>query len=381
MYHHSTADYKVAKSEAATKGRQKMEAMIEKGRASAVSVIEQVQNQVPQDYIAPSKAIAFVNNGRRVELQMPEHAWDKGFPLHRNALGQIAGKLGIGMQALNYYNNLSSPVQGKDTIQHGDWAAELLAHNLTTLMAHNTERNLIRTVNGEARGFLSDKYRRLDSRPLVEAFASACREIGALPIEGYALDTKVHLRAVLPMIFEPIKDEVQLFGLDWHNSDFGNGAHGVSFWNMRVWCTNTAMMEELLRQVHLGARLGNDIAYSDRTMQLDTAANASALTDIVKTQLSPERINKCLQMIIDADAEKMTADKARNLLSAAKVGKGDTERITEAYTGADIEMLPAGNSLYRLSSAVSWVANNTEDAERKIELQGIAGDIMKKVSK
>ena len=44
-------------------------------------------------------------------------------------------------------------------------------------------RHLVRSVGGQVRGVLSDKYRRLDSRPLLEAFAYYLRQaLGAVPI-------------------------------------------------------------------------------------------------------------------------------------------------------------------------------------------------------
>jgi len=46
-------------------------------------------------------------------------------------------------------------------------------------------------VSGEVRGFLSDRYRRLDSRSIIEAFATAVQQKGALPYDGYDTDTKV----------------------------------------------------------------------------------------------------------------------------------------------------------------------------------------------
>ena len=75
------------------------------------------------------------------------------------------------------------------------WARELLAHNLKTIFANRfgKSRYLLRSVHGEVRGFLSDRYRRLDSRPIIEAFATAVRQKGALPYDGYVTDTKVAL--------------------------------------------------------------------------------------------------------------------------------------------------------------------------------------------
>jgi hypothetical protein len=38
--------------------------------------------------------------------------------------------------------------------------------------------------------------------------------------------------------------------------------------------------------------------------------------------------------------------------------------------------MPAGNSMWRLSNAISWVAGKTEHAERKLEISKVAGQIL-----
>ncbi|MFZ0707306.1 MAG: hypothetical protein WAM71_17030 [Candidatus Korobacteraceae bacterium] len=48
----------------------------------------------------------------------------------------------------------------------------------------------------------------------------------------------------------------------------------------------------------------------------------------------------------------------------------------EAYNSADTVNMPAANSMWRLSNAVSWVAGKTEDAERRLEISKVAGQIL-----
>jgi hypothetical protein len=73
------------------------------------------------------------------------------------------------------------------------WGRELLAHNLQTVFHRRFQKKLylLRSLQQEVRGSLSDSYRRIDSRPVVEAFATVVQEKGALPYEGYVTDTKI----------------------------------------------------------------------------------------------------------------------------------------------------------------------------------------------
>jgi hypothetical protein len=38
--------------------------------------------------------------------------------------------------------------------------------------------------------------------------------------------------------------------------------------------------------------------------------------------------------------------------------------------------MPAGSTVWRLSNAISWVAGQTKDAERKLDLQKLAGSVL-----
>ena len=54
------------------------------------------------------------------------------------------------------------------TLDAATWGAELAARNLNELLRNAvdpTTRYLVRSVKGEARGWLSDRFRRLDCRP------------------------------------------------------------------------------------------------------------------------------------------------------------------------------------------------------------------------
>jgi hypothetical protein len=47
-----------------------------------------------------------------------------------------------------------------------------------------------------------------------------------------------------------------------------------------------------------------------------------------------------------------------------------------AYNSADTVNMPAGNSMWRPSNAVSWVAGKTEDAEHKLEISKLAAQVL-----
>jgi len=96
------------------------------------------------------------------------------------------------------------------------------------------KRYVLRSLQQEVRGFLSDSYRRIDSRPVVEAFATAVQQKEALPYDGYITDTEIAIQAIMPEVYEPVPGEVVAYGLSLENSDFGNGTLSVRAYLLRI---------------------------------------------------------------------------------------------------------------------------------------------------
>lgn len=370
MFHHDEREYNVAASAAGRAARDKLQGIIDKGMASAQAVIEDIQSRVITDRVAPAPV---------VRLTVDEDDGTMGLsvggvisPIHDHAFGQILSNAKVGKE---FYNNMVAEASG------GLWGKELIAHNVNQVLMHRTEqRNLIRG-EGEAglvKGFLSDKFRRLDCRPIVDSFIGACDRLGMVPLEGVASDTKMRLRAVLPYVFEPIDNEVMIFGAELGNSDYGDGGLVLNLWTMRVWCTNLATAEKCLRQVHIGGRLPDNVRFSDETYRKDAETTALAVRDMAADAVSPNRIHRILDAITTAGEEEIKGrDGLDKVLARVTKDKGELNMIKAIYESEDVQNLPAGNTMWRLSNAVSWFAKGQSiDADRKIRLQELAGQLV-----
>ena len=397
LTHTSTRSYEVAASEASAAAKNKLEALIEGGKRSGAQVIQKVMTEVPTDRIVKGTAITFDGDVDEREETLPEgilaalppdlRAKDiesdipssiletidatqkkyEVYTIHRHALSQICQRAGLPLRYAQYLQEE----------QREGWGSKLLAHNLNEIYGHFDSRYLLRSYDGQLRGFLSDRFRRLDSRPIVEEFAKSCQKVGAVPIEGYSTETKIALKAMLPMVFEPVPNEVLAFGVCLENSDYGNGALSLRVFMLRLWCTNYAIADESLRQVHLGKRLTDSISWSNRTYDLDTRTMGSAISDVVGHSLSEEKTTELCGVIRQANEEKIDPRKAIEKFKR-DLTKGEVESVTTAYNMPDVEQLPPGNTLWRMSNAISWVAGNTDDVERKLELMKVAGKVLKK---
>jgi hypothetical protein len=372
LYHHDGRDYQVAASEAARRGREKFEAMFDQGRAAGMRLIEKVHTEVPKDYLEGGEALSWVRGDGCVRMagqSMEEH------DVRPFALGQICERVGLSTRYARMLTDGSTKV--KDGSSEG-----LLAYNLGQLYGPRKEdRYLVRTVHENVRGFLTDRYKRMDSRPLLDSFAAACQKFGLVPVESYGSDTKVTMKAMLPMVFEPVPNEVMAFGVGWSNSEFGNGTHSVWGIMMRLWCTNFAITEVGFRQVHIGSRLSADTLFSSRTHELDMEATRSALNDIVAMAVEPKQIEATCKVIQVANEQQIDPKEMLKELSK-RLNKVEVDMVKDRFTALDVEQLPPGNTVWRLSNALSWVAGNmVEDVDRKVELMREAGKVLERCAK
>lgn len=352
-----------------TAATQKLEELIVQGRTRAGEVVDYVMNHQPSDRLAKGGDLGFTPDPDQNAVLIDYPDRDAGVirqRLHRHSIQQMAQTVDLPLKFIDALQHTTEP-----------WGRDLLAHNLRTIFTNRfaKSRYLLRSISGEVRGFLSDRYRRLDSRPILEAFVTAVQQKGALPYNGYVTDTKIALQAIMPEVYEPVPGEMVAYGLSLENSDFGNGALSVRAYLLRIWCSNLAITQEEMRQVHLGKRLDDSVLYSQRTYELDAETTVSALRDVIGGQLSADALHQRMDAIRRANEQGVDGASAREVLRKALL-KSEADAVIDAYNSPDTYNLPAGNTTWRLSNAISWVAGQVEDAERKLDLMKLAGEVL-----
>ncbi|HME33505.1 MAG TPA: acyl-CoA dehydratase activase [Terriglobales bacterium] len=141
----------------------KLEALIERGRSRAANVIDHVMRNQPTDRLARGETLQFRAADNLPEILMTVPDREHGIieqSLHRNAVYQMAQATDMPVKFIDSLQSVAEP-----------WGRQLLAHNLQTVFNRRFQKKnyLLRSLQQEVRGFLSDSYRRIDSRPVVEA--------------------------------------------------------------------------------------------------------------------------------------------------------------------------------------------------------------------
>jgi hypothetical protein len=103
---------------------------------------------------------------------------------------------------------------------------------------------------------------------------------------------------------------------------------------------------------------------------------ASAINDVAGHVLGSGAVNNYLGLVKKANEDKIEPAQIqawvkKNLTKAESIAS-----ITK-FNSPDVELLPPGQTKWRWSNALSWLANETEDEHRKLELQEYAGGLLK----
>lgn len=336
------------------------------------------EGKIAQDYIAPigvnlkaqehSPVITFSGESRLM-MNMP----DGQFSLHDNAIAQLADRMGIPQR---YLRSLAS---GEP------WAIMLAAH-LLNQHSDWTQRSrvLVRTVGHQVRGVLSDSYRRLNSVEILTAFVQEAAGQGAVISDAYMNDTKVWAETILPTpVTVPTKnngDVVIFAGARFSTSDYGDGAVDMRAFMLNGACLNGMVRESVMKQVHLGSKLPDNLALSQQTYELDTKTTVSAVQDLTRGLFSADTIKRKAYEIQGASEMEVDLDHELKKLTGngwllKQEGK-EVEKILMRNNPDD--GVQGGATLWKLTQAITAHARELSP-ERSRELHEISGELLGRV--
>ena len=336
------------------------------------------EGKIAQDYIAPlgvnlkakdhEPVITFTGENHLL-MNMP----DGQFTMHDNAIGQMADRMGIPQR---YLRQLAS----------GDpWAIALAAY---VLNQHSdwTQRSrvLVRTVGSQVRGILSDSYRRLNSVEILTAFVQEAAGQGAVISDAYMNDTKVWAETILPTpITVPTKnngDVIIFAGARFSTSDYGDGAVDMRAFLLNGACLNGMVRESVMKQVHLGSKLPDNLALSQQTYELDTKTTVSAVKDLTKGLFSKDNLMAKAVEIQEASEVEVDFNKElKRLTSNGGLLKQEGKEVEKILMRNDPDDgVQGGATLWKLTQAITAYARELTP-ERSRELHELSGQLLNRV--
>ena len=247
---------------------------------------------------------------------------------------------------------------------------ELLAKNVNGWLKKNSSRHTVRTLDGIARAFLSDRYRRIDNYEIAQAVLPVIAEMPDARVESCEVtDNRMYLKIVNPRLQADVVpgDTVQA-GIIISNSEVGLGSVSVMPLIYRLICSNGMCINDLgKRKYHVGRENEESWElFSDETLRADDSAFMMKLADIVRTAVDETKFAMIVDRLRKTVAAKISAPVVDVVeLTSKQYGfsKNESDGILQhLITGGDL-------SLYGLSNAVTRTANDSDNYDRATALE------------
>lgn len=347
--------------------------------------IERQQN-TKVDYVVDTRQLQVAEGGKTLVVDDAGEDGSIGeFNVTEHTHGQIAGRLGIPKEFYDRLRNGKSPKKGA-RIPAQPTVYEGLVNGLFALAP---EKRMVRTLDGNARAMLSNRYRALDNYDLAQAVLPiisdwASKEEAQI-LSADVTETKFYLKVVLPKIQRQdpgrkakIGDLIQS-GFVVENSEVGAGSLAVYPLVYTLSCLNGMIrQEEGLRKYHVGRAIdaGYEQAYgvfSDRTLSLDDQAYFAKVQDLVKATAD--------QAVFDSIVARMEAAANSEPITDPV---GAVERITGKFTLTEGEsksilahLITGGDlSAYGALNAITRASQDVKDYDRATELEKVGGKML-----
>lgn len=257
---------------------------------------------------------------------------------------------------------------------------ELLDRNVNTWLHKEPEQRLIRTLDGRARAFLSDRYRRLDNYDLLEHVLPILRELPGARFESMELtETRMYVKVVTPRIeFEIQPGDVVHAGVVISNSEIGHGSLSVQPLVYRLVCRNGLIApDRAMRKAHVGrlqeASTEEITIFRDDTLAAEDKAFYLKVRDVVQAAVSQASFEQTAAKMRATLGIKLTGDPVRAVEVLAT-----RYLLNEQERSGVLRSLIAESDLsgYGLVNAVTGYAQEVDNYDRATELEQLGGRLL-----
>ena len=316
------------------------------------------QQQSKRDFIADTRNLYMRPEDNALELSIGDNS--EAFAVDRHTSTQIATHAGIPQK---YYDRMP---------------ADLRAVNVNHWLRQEPAQRMVRTLDGNARAFLSDRYRTLDNFDLATAVLPVLQEQPDMQVISCELtDARMYIKALFPRIVGELAvgDEVQS-GVVISNSEIGKGSLRVEPLIYRLVCLNGMISNVSKRKYHVGRAQGADAdafeLFSDDTRRKTDAAFWAQVQDTVRASVDQSGFDTIIRKFREAKAIE-TGDPTETVqVLQQQFALTDDERggiLAHLVNGGDL-------SGFGVVNAVTRFAQDVDDYDRATEFERLGGQIL-----
>lgn len=334
------------------------------------------RHDVAKDYISDTRRISLeVVHGRDIVTALPTpdvsvkmNVPGQGqFDINETAHHQIATRNGI---PTKYYDRMLTQ------------APELLVENVREWFDNEPKRNLVRTLDGTARAFLSERYRAIDNNGVLQAGLEAINESGAYVLSSQVTDNRMYLKVLFPQIEGEVRPGDTIHpGVILSNSEVGQGSLSVKGFFYRDFCTNGCVfgsgdMFDFSRR-HVGSKIvsgADSIVLADDTIEAENIVIAKSIRDTMSAASNPAFFESMIEQLKNATEGEIIKDPEVAIQVLSKeLNLRDSER-----KAALINLIEDRDmTRYGALNAVTKVANSDEVSyQRASELEEVGAKIL-----
>ena len=244
------------------------------------------------------------------------------------------------------------------------------------------DSRLLRTIDGNIRGFLSDRYRVLDCYDLFEAVAPTLIDNGFEVISSELTEKRMYLKAVTARVQGDIKPgHTVQYGLLISSSDVGCGSVRVEPLLYELVCKNGMTMEQTIKKFHIGKSNSEDDITELLTDEAKIARDKATwleVRDTVKGTMQHDIFERNLDRLRIAAGEEIRA----NIPDIVEVSMKEVGIIGEEKKNSIIQYLANGAdgrglNKWALANAFTWTAQEESlDYDSATELERAGGKII-----
>ncbi len=328
------------------------------------------QAAVKADYLVNPQKLEMESLGGTPMLRVVDGGVDQMEPLaiQETVHRQMGAHLGIPWR---YYEKMLLEEPG------------LLSHNVNHWL-HKGESGprMLRTLDGKARAFLSNRFRPIDNFEIATAVLPIIMSMQGARFESTQItDNYMYIKVVNPRLTGEVRlgDVVQA-GIVISNSETGLGAVNVQPLVYRLACLNGMVVNDSrvsTRRNHVGRANSTDenfALYSQETLDQDSKAFMMKVQDTVRAAVDEARFARVLDTMKESTQAKLDTSDVPALVKLTSSNFGLTE--TEGKGVLQHLLEDADYTLYGLANAVTRYSQDVEDYDRASKLEAIGYNVM-----